>query len=99
MDKGLAMHKLMLAEAEKVGLPRHYRNDLLVHDLNCIREMESKGMSRFWWRLRECGTQFSSHSEKYVRIGWDAEQDFTYVCDIDAGTIERLPYPKSNKIG
>lgn len=45
----------MLSVAIRLGLPRYYQNDLLVHDLE--RLLEWKG-GKFYWVLRESGTFF-----------------------------------------
>ena len=86
------MHKLMLAESAIVGQPTYYVNDLLVHDLQALYDMEQKGLIRFWWRIRECGTQFSSHSEHYMRLGFDNEQEHAYFGDLSLGALTKLEY-------
>jgi hypothetical protein len=87
------MHAKMIETAAAVGLPNHYRNDLLVHDLAALHAMEQTGAKRFWWRLRDCGTQFSSHSERYARMGWDDEQQYCYYGDLETGELTLLPTP------
>lgn len=92
------MHKLLVDKGTQVGLPKNYKNDLLVHDLESLLTMEHKGLTKFWWRLRESGTQFSSHSENYARLGWDDEQAHCYLGDMATGTLELLPTPTEKRI-
>jgi hypothetical protein len=90
------MHAQMLDAAQAVALPKHYRNDLLVHDLTALHEMEAKGLTTFWWRLRECGTQFSAESEHMARMGWNDEQAHCYFGDLATGKL-RLLHPPASK--
>jgi hypothetical protein len=46
----------IVAEAERVGWPLHYRRDLYVHDRASIAHTSAS--EPFLWVLRECGTHF-----------------------------------------
>jgi len=63
--KAQAAHALLLAEGERRGLPQFFRNDLLVHDLAALTELEGAQPSRvdrFSWVLRTSGTHlFPGH--------------------------------------
>ena len=48
-----AIHSVLVAEAERQSLPKHYRDDLIVHDRAILENNETQ---RFLWVLRECGT-------------------------------------------
>jgi hypothetical protein len=92
------MHEKMLAIAATLGLPKHYQNDLLFHDLEALCDMRAAGKTRFWWRLRECGTQFSSHSESYARMAWSNEQGHCYFGDLATGELRLLPVPAERRV-
>ncbi len=47
------IHAILTAEAARVALPKHYVNDLTVHDLKALREL---GTQDFIYVLRTCGT-------------------------------------------
>jgi hypothetical protein len=87
------MHAQLMEVGRKLGLPKHWELDLIEHDLAALQDMQTKGLTKFWWRLRQCGTQFSSHSEAYARLGWDAEQDHCYAGDLATGSLKLLPTP------
>ncbi len=92
MTQAETLHNLMLEESAKTGLPQHFKRDLTFHDLEALNRMESEGKTVFYWRLRESGTQFSSHSEHYARLGWDDEQEHCYKGDLSNGTLAKLEY-------
>ena len=92
MNKVEAMHYKMLAIAIEVGLPKFYQDDLLVHDLYSLSELDNNEESEFYWRLRECGTQFST-SEHMARYGWDNEQEYCYHGNLKTGELTKLPLP------
>jgi len=47
------IHEMLVAEGQRQDLPKHYKNDLLVHDLTTLSDT---GTQKFIWVLRECGT-------------------------------------------
>lgn len=48
------VHNLILREAIKEGMPKHYQDDLLVYDKEQLQELPIG--TKFIWILRECGT-------------------------------------------
>jgi hypothetical protein len=55
------VHAMLLAESNKRQLPKHYKNDVLVHDLSQLSEDYGEGeCGRFLWMLRTCGSHMWS---------------------------------------
>lgn len=83
------MHKALVAVAESFGLPHAFKRDLYEHDYVCLCEMVRMGRTKFWWKVYDCGTHFSSNRESYVRMGKD-EQEHTYQGDLVTGQLVKL---------
>lgn len=49
------VYDLLVQEANDIGWPQHYKNDLLVHDKNRLNEEDAPKF--FGWVLRQCGTE------------------------------------------
>ena len=67
-----AIHSVLVAEAEKQDLPKHYRDDLVVHDLAILADHKTQ---RFLWVLRECGTHLipldmETENERRIQRSW-----------------------------
>ena len=60
------VHALLIAESGKRELPKHYKNDVLVHDLSQLVADYGEGeCGRFMWMLRTCGTHmWTEHDHK-----------------------------------
>lgn len=57
------VHAILMAEAIRQSLPTHFKDDLLVHDLNGLIAREKDGhVIPFHWVLRQCGTHLSNNS-------------------------------------
>ena len=55
-DAAKVTHVLMVAEANKLELPKNYQNDLKVHDLTTLNRYPEE---KFIWVLREDGTHLT----------------------------------------
>lgn len=68
-------YAMLLREAKRLGLPKHYKDDLLVHDRRFLGENDHK--TCFAWGIRECGTHcvmcVCNDAEDYVPM---IEQSF-----------------------
>ena len=67
------VHALLLAESGKRELPKHYKNDVLVHDLSQLVEDYGEGeCGRFMWMLRTCGSHmWTEHDQKIKNFRHD----------------------------
>jgi len=65
------VHAMLLAESDKRQLPKHYKNDVLVHDLSQLSEDYGEGeCGRFLWMLRTNGSHMwteQNHRAKYIK--------------------------------
>ena len=87
--KAMPHFDALAAEAERVGWPRDYRNDLYVHDL---RQLDATDPSvPFVWVLRECGTCLNT-AEDLNRFGRSHGMHLSPASAADAFGVERCRF-------
>ena len=97
-------YDVILAKANEIGWPLHYRNDLLVHDRDALAEHDPA--LPFLWGIRECGTHLIFANRLEGRLSaeqitqafgrdcrwflWDGTALVPFeVRDYDSGTLDK----------